>query len=89
MAEGVVWTRACRLVFMPSIDRAKLLALWPMEDMPACDEGMDLASIFLERCFEAVSVLDEAEALQKRNQMIRAHKDLTAHKASCPKCNEI
>jgi hypothetical protein len=39
------------------IDRNALLALWKLEDIPACDEGMMLAEAFLESCGEGVNRL--------------------------------
>jgi hypothetical protein len=38
---------------------------------------------------EACSIHDEAEAIPKRNHIIRAHKEFVAHRATCGKCNEI
>ena len=71
-----------------SIDRTQLLALWKLDKLPACKEGMELAARFLERAGEAVDRLDEANIISARNAMIRAHKDLIAHRATCPSCNE-
>ena len=34
--------------------RKELLALWDLENIPACDEGMELAKVFLESCGEGV-----------------------------------
>jgi hypothetical protein len=70
------------------IDRTQLLALWKLDELPACDEGMELAARFLERAGEAVDRLDEANIIAVRNALIRAHKDLVAHRAACPNCNE-
>lgn len=39
------------------MDRQALLALWKLEDMPACEEGMMLAQIILESCGEGVNKL--------------------------------
>ena len=71
-----------------SVDRAQLLALWKLDELPACDEGMELAARFLERAGEAVDRLDEANIIAARNAMIRAHKELIGHRAMCPNCNE-
>ena len=70
------------------IDRAQLLALWKLDELPACQEGMELAARFLERAGEAVDRLDEANIPLVRNAMIRSHKELVDHRATCPKCNE-
>ena len=70
------------------IDRAQLLALWKLDELPACQEGMELAARFLERAGEAEDRLDEANIPLVRNAMIRSHKELVDHRATCPKCNE-
>ena len=70
------------------IDRTQLLSLWKLDELPACDEGMKLAARFLESAGEAVDRLDEANIPAVRNALIRAHKDLIAHRAVCPNCNE-
>lgn len=44
---------------------------------------MDLAARFLERAGEAVDRLDEANIIAVRNALIRAHKELVAHRAMC------
>jgi hypothetical protein len=36
------------------LNREKLLNLWDLEDMPACDAGMQLVESFLMSCGEAV-----------------------------------
>ena len=72
------------------IDRAQLLALWKLDELPACDDGMELASTVLERAGDAVDKLDDpTKIIAVRNALIRAHKDLIDHRANCPKCNEV
>lgn len=70
------------------LDRTQLLALWKLDELPACEAGMEFAALFLERAGEAVDRLDEATIIATRNALIRAHKDLVAHRACCPNCNE-
>lgn len=70
------------------IDRAQLLSLWKLDELPACEDGMELAALFLERAGEAVDRLDEANIIAARNAMIRAPKELIAHRATCRNCNE-
>jgi hypothetical protein len=77
----------CKIVAM-SIDSAQLLALWKLDEIPACEEGMEFVARFLERAGEAADRLDEATIIATRNALIRAHKDLVAHRATCPNCNE-
>jgi hypothetical protein len=72
-----------------AIDKQAFLSLWKLDELPACDEGMDLARRFLLRAGEAVDKLDQSEVIATRNALIRAHKELTAHRSECPKCNEV
>jgi hypothetical protein len=37
------------------MDQDALLKLWKFDEMPACDEGMRLAEVFLESCSEGVN----------------------------------
>jgi hypothetical protein len=50
---------------------------------------MDLARRFLLKAGEAVDKLNQTEVIALRNGLIRAHKELTAPRAECPKCNEV
>jgi len=72
-----------------AIDKQAFLSLWKLDELPACDEGMELARRFLLRAGEAVDKLDQSEVIATRNALIRAHKELTAHRSECPKCNEV
>ena len=72
-----------------AIDKEAFLALWKLDELPACEEGMDLARRFLLRAGEAVDKLDQTDVIATRNALIRAHKELTAHRAECPLCNEV
>ncbi|HMH15185.1 MAG TPA: hypothetical protein VK578_18935 [Edaphobacter sp.] len=73
-----------------AIDRAQLLALWKLDELPACVEGMELAARFLERAGDAVDRLDDpTQIIAVKNALIRAHKDLIDHRATCPNCNEV
>jgi hypothetical protein len=49
---------------MMPIDREELLNLWKnIEDIPACEEGMEYAKAFLEVAGECVTSLDGANRL--------------------------
>jgi hypothetical protein len=73
-----------------AIDRTQLLALWKLDEIPACDDGMELARTFLERAGDAVDKLDDpTKIIAVRNALIRAHKGLIDHRANCPNCNEV
>ena len=72
-----------------AIDKEVFLSLWKLDELPACDEGMELALRFLLRAGEAVDKLDQTDVIATRNALIRAHKELTGHRSECPKCNEV
>jgi hypothetical protein len=50
---------------------------------------MELACRFLLRAGEAVDKLDQCEVIATRNALIRARKELTAHRSECVKCNKV
>jgi hypothetical protein len=60
-----------------------------LDEIPACEDDMEFVARFLECAGEAVDRLDEATIISTRNALIRAHKDLVAHCASCANCNEV
>lgn len=66
------------------IDPNQLLALWNLEDIPACDEGLELARAFLETCGRALESTrdEEFKIIQKWRAYIR-------HQSKCEKCNEV
>jgi hypothetical protein len=69
------------------IDRNALLALWKMEDMPACEAGMKLAYKFLEVCGEGVNRLGIEEPSDRITEIEDAYTALADHGAQCDDCN--
>lgn len=72
-----------------AIDKDAFLASWKLDELPACDDGMELARRFLLRAGEAVDKLDQDSVIATRNALIRAHKELVEHRADRPNCNEV
>jgi hypothetical protein len=72
-----------------AIDKNAFLALWKLDELPSCDEGMELARRFLLRAGEAVDKIEQDDVIAMRNGLIRAHKELIAHRSECPNCNEV
>jgi hypothetical protein len=72
-----------------AIDKQAFLALWKLDELPACDVGMELARSFLLRAGDAVDRLDQDAVIATRNALIRSHKELVAHRSECPNCNEV
>lgn len=62
-----------------AIDKEAFLSLWKVDELPVCDEGMELAHRFVLRAGEAVDKLDRTDVIATRNALIRAHKKLTGH----------
>jgi hypothetical protein len=52
------------------------MAVWSLDEVPFCNEGLELAGRFMERAFEACEVNGEEDVLRTRNAMIRVHKEL-------------
>ena len=62
-----------------SIDRNALLALWKLEDIPACDEGMMLAQVFLESCGEGVNRLGSEEPADRITEIAASDTAMVEH----------
>jgi hypothetical protein len=73
---------------MPT-DREKLLSLWNLEDIPACDEGMELAQTFLESAGRSVDDLGKSNPVSMRSALLSAYDAMVEHRATCEKCNEV
>jgi hypothetical protein len=71
------------------IDRNALLALWRLEDIPACDVGMELAITFLESCGEGVDRLGCEEPADRITEITSSYTALVEHAADCEKCNKV
>ena len=72
-----------------TIYRNELLALWNLESIPACDEGMELAKAFLEAAGECVNTLGRGRTSGTRAALLTAYNWMEAHGNRCDKCNEI
>jgi hypothetical protein len=72
------------------IETNALLKLFPnVEDIPACDEGMALATSFLEACGEAVLSADARETDGLRFRFTSRWNAFVRHRNGCDKCNEV
>jgi hypothetical protein len=71
------------------IDNKALLALWKLEDMPACEEGMRLAQLFLESCGEGVNKLGTEEPSDRITDMTACYMALVEHGEGCDDCDEV
>ncbi len=71
------------------IDRDQLLSLWKLEELPACDVGMELVKAFLESCGRAVDTIQTANSNASIASVLAHWKELVAHSDVCDKCNEV
>lgn len=66
-----------------TIDTKALMTLFPnLDEIPACDVGMELARKFLESCGDALETGNAANFNARFESYNR-------HRANCEKCNEV
>jgi hypothetical protein len=70
------------------LDREKLLSLWDLEDMPACDAGMQLVEAFLVSCGEAIDRFGEEGPEDRLAQITESYMRMVDHGNLCDDCNE-
>lgn len=70
------------------LNREKLLSLWDLEDMPACDADMQLVEAFLVSCGEAVDRFGEEGPEDRLAQITASYMALVDHGNLCDDCNE-
>jgi hypothetical protein len=68
---------------------ATLMTLWDRHHIPACDEGMELARLFLISCGNAVDRVDVDELSGIRSEFNFRFSRYATHRATCKKCNEV
>ncbi|NYF88902.1 hypothetical protein RBB79_05130 [Tunturiibacter empetritectus] len=71
------------------MDSKALLALWKLDEMPACPEGMMLAQAYLISCGEGVNRLATEEPLDRMNDIKACYMALVEHSEDCDSCNEV
>ena len=71
------------------IDPSALLNLWSLEELPACDEGMEHARAFLTSAGEAVSSIENHDPRFLLREFVVLFRIFAAHSATCPKCNQV
>jgi hypothetical protein len=70
------------------IENDTLQSLWPnLEDVPVCDEGMNLAKAFLEAAGECVNSLGKARTSSSRADLLWTYNAMVLHSDGCQKCN--
>jgi hypothetical protein len=71
------------------IDQKALLSLWNLENMPACEKGMELARKFLNVAGECVNTLGIGRTTTSRSDLLWAYNAMALHSDRCQKCNEV
>jgi hypothetical protein len=71
------------------MDNKALLALWKLEEMPACEEGIMLAQAFLISCGEGVNRLGTEEPSDRITDLTACYMALVEHGEGCDNCSEV
>jgi hypothetical protein len=71
------------------MDNKALLALWKLDEMPACPEGMKLAQAYLISCGEGVNRLGTEEPSDRITDLTACYMALVEHGEACDNCNEV
>jgi hypothetical protein len=71
------------------IQNDTLLSLWDIENMPACEEGMEFVRRFLEAAGECVTTLGRARTSSSRANLLWAYNAMVLHSDGCQNCNRI
>ena len=75
---------------MMPIDREELLNLWKnIDEIPACDVGMEYARAFLEVAGECVDELGRSQPIVMRSALLDAYDLMVKHRRDCDSCNEV
>ncbi|MBB5057454.1 hypothetical protein HDF16_002160 [Granulicella aggregans] len=69
------------------MNREALLKLWNMDEIPACDKGMELAQAFLVSAGDAVYHLGTEEPGDRLTELAAAYTAMTEHYEDCDNCN--
>ena len=68
------------------LDRNALLALWKLDEMPACQTGLNLAYAFLESCGEGVSRLGVEDSADRMTELTINYLAMVEHVGECEDC---
>jgi hypothetical protein len=70
------------------MDSTALLDVWKMNEIPACDEGMKLARVFLVSCGRALDRLGFEEPADRITEITSTYMALVEHGDGCDTCND-
>jgi hypothetical protein len=71
------------------VDESKATALWNLANVQACDEGMKLASEFMDACQRGVERVGIEQTLNLRGDFHFQYSRFAAHFEGCKKCSEM
>lgn len=65
-----------------------LLGLFQLDEIPACEKGMELAKTYLEVCLDGVNRYGVEEPSDRLTEITAAYQVFVDHGADCDDCNE-
>ena len=68
------------------LERNALLALWELDEMLACQTGLNLAYAFLESCGERVSRLGVEDSADRMTELTINYLAMVEHVGECEDC---
>ena len=66
----------------------KSIDVWNLDNVQACDEGIKLASEFMDACLRGVERVGIEQTLNLRGDFHSQYSRFAAHFEGCDKCNE-
>jgi len=69
------------------MNREGLLKLWNMDEIPACDKGMEFAQAFLVSAGDAVYRLGVEKPGDRLTGLAAAYTAMAEHYGGCERCN--
>jgi hypothetical protein len=67
----------------------KLVDVWSLIDIPACDEGMKLAAIFMAACRQALAKVGVEQTVNLRGDFHFKYSKFAAHYEVCDRCSGL
>lgn len=65
------------------------MPMWNFEDVPICDDGVELAMVFLNSAAQAVELIEVEDAEASRSRFTMTFNVLYRHRVNCDKPAEI
>jgi hypothetical protein len=72
-----------------AVTEEKMVDVWNLVNVQACDEGLKLASEFMDACQRGVERVGIEQTLNLRGDFHFQYSRFAAHFESCKKCSEM